>query len=107
MSRFGNADTTVQVLGELRDAARSQEEHVDAIFTAIEDGNCRLAAREYREALTHGPIKHEALLKKQMTKACPASLDASPETFVLGTNAIVFLGGIAFLYYLAKKYGAV
>jgi len=62
--------TTTTTLG---DAARAQAEHIDAVHVALEDGDCKRAAKELAEAKSHGPVKHEQLLVKQMKQACSTS----------------------------------
>ena len=67
-------DTVIGKLG-LGDLFRSQEEHVDAVHVALEDGDCKRAAREINEARSHGPVPYEKLLVKQMRQSCPTGID--------------------------------
>lgn len=58
----------------LGDAARSQEEHIDAAFVALEDGDCKRASREIAEAKSHGKIRHGELLERQLRQACSVGM---------------------------------
>lgn len=91
------SDSTVQVLGAMADA----QEDFDRVLTAIEDGDCSRARREFEKI---DPSERGASVLRRQVQACSTSMDGVD--WKVGLGAAALLGLVAALWYFQKPTSA-